>query len=167
MKPQIATNSAQSKRLLDCGVDPNTADMCWIFHNEDGDFRSASYITKNDDGIYWDEDSECEATLSLFTKEFASFDGDLANEEPAWSLEALLALLPKEIYGDDDSMDSYYPSLAKDYPFKVDYSLAYKNAWDNTGKDLFRISDESPIEACVKAIKWLVANGYKLNESKL
>lgn len=165
MKPQIATHPAQSKRLLDCGVDSNTADMCWIFHNEDGYFRSASHITKNEDGVYWDEDFECEATLSLFTKEFASFDRDLANEEPAWSLEALLMVLPKEIYGDDDSMDSYYPSLAKDYPFKKDYALSYMNAWDNAGAQLFRMSDESPVETCVKAIEWLVANGYKLNVS--
>lgn len=31
-------------------------------------------------------------------------------------------------------------------------------------KVFYKLWDKSPIEACVKAIEWLTANGYKLNE---
>ncbi len=70
MKQTIATTPEQSARLKACGVDPKTADMCW---RKDIIFPNKQVLTIKEP--YWDEDI------------------------PAWSLSALLSLLPKEING--------------------------------------------------------------------
>ena len=62
----MATTKEQSRRLLACGVSPDTADMCWTRFEPDGE-----------------------------KYEFASL-----SPIPAWSLSALLGLLPKEIVTD-------------------------------------------------------------------
>lgn len=80
---------------------------------------------------------------------------------PAWSLSALLGLLPKEICDEND--DSYYFSLAQEYPLNADYRAAYKyysvDECDYVGR-----RSSQPIEACVQLIEWLKENNYKLNE---
>lgn len=83
------------------------------------------------------------------------------NNEPAWSLSALLALLPKEICNNCD--DPYYFSLAKEMASSDDYRAAYKPCWFE-GEDLIYKRSLSPIEACVQMIEWLVDSEYKLNE---
>lgn len=80
---------------------------------------------------------------------------------PAWSLSALLGLLPKEIY--DESGDSFYFSLAKEFPLSEDYHAAYKYCWADDDAFVGRRSS-CPIEACVQLIEWLTSTGYKLNE---
>lgn len=79
---------------------------------------------------------------------------------PAWSLPALMAMLPKELY--DESDDMYYFAIAKDMPFKDDYSLCYKSCWFE-GVQLIIKRDICPIEACVQMIEWLKENDYELN----
>ena len=79
---------------------------------------------------------------------------------PAWSLSALLGLMPKEIY--DEGCDSYFFSLAKEFPLTEEYGAAYIPCWDK-GDAIVRKRDNSPIEACVQLIEWLVENSYQLN----
>lgn len=81
---------------------------------------------------------------------------------PAWSLNALLGLIPHVIELDDDT--ECYFCLAKDYPASEDYSAAYLECWTLDHESIVRIRDNSPIEACVRLIEWLVENNYKLNE---
>lgn len=80
---------------------------------------------------------------------------------PAWSLSALLGLLPKEIY--DENVDGYFFSLAKEFTLSEEYGAAYVPYWDK-GDAIVRKRDNDPIEACVQLIEWLTNNGYKLNE---
>lgn len=143
MKIEIATSREQSERLLKCGVDPKTADMVWTTFDNDGEKS-----TKLD-------------VMDEYAYEFASL-----HPIPAWSLSALLALLPKEIYSHDDNV-LYYPSLTRDYPFKPDYALAYRNAWVNDEEELFRTHSESPIEACVKAVEWFKSKDYEFETESL
>ena len=77
MKTEIATTKEQSRRLLACGVSPDTADMCWTRFESDG------------------EKYEQLSVMDESTYEFASL-----SPIPAWSLSALLGLLPKEIVTD-------------------------------------------------------------------
>lgn len=146
MTAAIATTSSQSSRLLACGTSADTADM------------SIRTITEPmiKDIAQWE-------TPILLTMPYASakdiYRGDYV--EPAWSLGALLGLLPKEIY--DGNSDSYYFSLAKEFPLSEEYGAAYIPCWDN-GNAIVRRRDDSPIEACVQLIEWLTANGYKLND---
>lgn len=133
MERQIATTREQSDRLLKCGVPTYAADM------------TLSYCKG---GFY-----ELMAT---------PFHYGCFNEEdaPAFSLGCLLSLLPKEIY--DESGDSFCFSLAKEFPLSEEYGAAYIPCWDK-GDAIVRKRDNSPIEACVQLIEWLMENGYKLN----
>lgn len=139
MKPQIATTPEQSKRLLACGVNPDSADMFYT-----------NYTTKPNDK------APCTKTAPLGIRK------DLI---PAWSLSALLALLPTSL---TSAMgNKYMLELSK---------LRMHNAWEvqwfngrerwctvDKDKKYHKLWDESPLEACVKAIEWLTANGYTLN----
>lgn len=135
----IATTQDQSQRLLRCGVSADTADMIYQMP-----ITVSQKATREDIHLV----RQADKTL---------FDTDI----PAWSLSALLRLLPKEICDEND--DSYHFSLAQEYPLNADYRAAYKyysvDECDYVGK-----RSSCPIEACVQLIEWLKENGYKLNE---
>lgn len=136
MERQIATTSEQSTRLLRCGVSAETADM-------------ARYEDDEVPMMPWDWTT-----------------GSYGGTFPAWSLSALLSLLPTSILS--PMGNEYMLELSK---------LRMHDAWEVqwfSGRDRFRtydkkknfhkLWDKSPIEACVKAIEWLKENNYKLNE---
>lgn len=133
MERQIATTREQSNRLLQCGVPAYAADM------------TLSYCKG---GFY-----ELMAT---------PFHYGCFNEEdaPAFSLSCLLSLLPKEIY--DENGDSYYFSIAKEFPLTEEYGAAYIPCWEK-GDAIVRKRDNNPIDACVQLIEWLAEDGYNLN----
>ncbi|MCM1220082.1 MAG: hypothetical protein NC548_36885 [Lachnospiraceae bacterium] len=135
MKKSISTSIEQSRRLLSCGVDPKTADMVWLNRGQYPAFLSFN--------------EGCNRAIPEV--------GDV----PAWSLSALLALLPKEIY--DDDTDSYYFSLSKEFPLSEEYGVAYIPCWEK-GDAIVRKRYDSPIEACVQMIEWLCESGYSLNK---
>lgn len=137
MKTEIATTKEQSRRLLACGVSADTADM----HIDD-------YV---------------ELWASPYKDSQRKDEKDFI---PAWSLSALLGLLPTSILS----------PMGNKYMLELS-SLRMHDAWEVqwfNGREKFRtydkqkvfhkLWDKSPIEACVKAIEWLAANGYKLNE---
>lgn len=149
----IATTQAQSQRLLRCGVSADTADMCY------------------DSGA-----------LSLMDYDSAVHERDSRRETyqvaPAWSLSALLSnVLPKHL---DD-----FPFTQRIQPFSDGeiceiedndecvlnggVKLSYEeNAWvvdyDWDGFTGVLPNADNPIEACVRAIELLYANGYNFNE---
>lgn len=138
MKIQIATTREQSDRLLKCGVPTYAADM------------TLSYCKG---GFY-----ELMAT---------PFHYGCFNEEdaPAFSLGCLLGLLPTSLLG--PTGNEYMLELSK-----LRMHCAWEVQWWNgrsrfttydKEKKFHKLWDKSPIEACVKAIEWLTANGYKLN----
>lgn len=83
------------------------------------------------------------------------------NPTPAWSLSALLGLIPHvvEVYDDGDC----YFSLAQKFPASEDYHAAYKYCWADDDALVGKRSS-CPIEACVQLVEWLKENNYKLNE---
>lgn len=80
MTTNIATTPSQSRRLLQCGVDPETADMSWV--------RGAANVSDGDLSLH--------PYLRMQRINWQSMRGR-SEITPAWSLSALLALLPKEI----------------------------------------------------------------------
>lgn len=121
MKHQIATNPSQSKRLLACGVDPNTADMCYVGG--------------------WSP--ECAIPFSKCNKE----------DTPAWSLSALLALLPRTItHKGRTNIFGLYHEEEKD-----------GGQWNCSCHGTVFFLEDTPFEAIIKMIEWLTANGYPLN----
>lgn len=132
MKTNIATNSLQSQRLLRCGVSADTADMHISNYGDLWAYPFKDNQRKNEKGF-----------------------------APAWSLSALLGLIPHiiEVYDDGD----YYFSLAQEFPASEDYHAAYKFCWADDDAFVGKRSS-CPIEACVQLIEWLKENNYKLNE---
>lgn len=134
MKTTIATTKEQSDRLLRCGVSVDTADMCY------------------DSG-----------TLSLMKYHDAICERDSRGENyevvPAWSLSALLELLPK-----------FIPDAGGDFSYALKIQPCNLPGWTvcyyayslDKGKGYHR--SEDVIEACVQLIEWLTANGYKLHD---
>jgi hypothetical protein len=137
MNTNIATTKEQSQRLLRCGVSADTADMVWTRFESDGE--------KYEQLSVMDESAYEVASLTPI---------------PAWSLGALLGLLPKRIKRGDCS--DYTLELSCDGCFwDLEYIYARYRGEDDS---LVLFEDADPIEVCVKAIEWLTNNGYKLNK---
>lgn len=81
---------------------------------------------------------------------------------PAWSLSALLDLLPTSI---TDENGTYFQLQLTAYPHEEDCYKWCLSYYDIGGEiTLLYIEAPDPIEACVRMIEKLTANGYKLNE---
>ena len=141
MKSNIATDGSQSQRLLRCGVPADTADMI---------------------GVEPDYGYECEP--------WSSMQGhDTHGYFPAWSLSALLGLLPKEI---DIDGYKYRISIYFESPDEPvignQWCLYYKPKKHSEKSRIDDVPMYAPdlIESAVKMIEWLTANGYKLNDCR-
>lgn len=85
MNYPIATTLEQSARLIACGIHPNTADMCWTrrTHRIDGTPIKKTHQKEN----LW---------LGFPCKRILE-DNEQRIDTPAWSLSALLSLIPQRI----------------------------------------------------------------------
>ncbi len=137
MKANIATTKEQSARLLQCGVSADTADM-------------ARYEDDEVPMMPWDWTT-----------------GSYGGTFPAWSLSALLGLLPKEI-----DIDGYKHRISiyfenPDEPvIGNQWCLYYKPKKHNEKSRIDDVPMYAPdlIECCILMIEWLTRNKYKLNE---
>lgn len=137
MKTNIATTQDQSDRLLRCGVPADTADMCW-----------AKLKSPSIEGY----------TYALISENYLK---RRSSDEfvPAWSLSALLGLLPFKIHS---GKYEYWLDIAP-----MDYGKQWSIGYYCIEK--LRVikgltHTDSLIECAVQAIEWLTANGYKLND---
>lgn len=141
MKTNIATTREQADRLLQCGVPAESADMCLI------------------NGTL---------TLESYREAKSPIDGFMHDYEvvPAFSLSALLSLLPKEI---DIDGYPYRISIYFENPDEPvignQWCLYYKPKKHNEKSRIDDVSMYAPdlIECAVLMVEWLTANGYKLN----
>lgn len=131
----IATTKEQCVRLLRSVVSADTADM---------------YINNYDE--LW----------ACPFKDCARKDEE--GFAPAWSLSRLLGLLPKEIKVDESPYDEVQKYGLLIYPFMDGWQVEYQYCENDECHCLKCVHGTDPIEACVKAIEWLSANGYKLND---
>ncbi len=122
MITKICTDVEQSNKLIELGIDVNTADMCYHFIE----------INKTPLCIRWEK----------------VHDDEKGNSIPAWSLAALLAILP--------ILDNRSSVLSKtfDGEYRVVYhSTAYEKA-------IITGDYDNPIDACYEMI-------LKLHEQKM
>lgn len=139
MKIQIATSPEQSARLEACGVDLSTADMMWKEDMTDIRLQVLNHP--------WIENLR------------------RLHYSPAWSFAALFNLLPNCL---TSPMGTEYRLELSMLRIHTQYEVQWFSGHDrlhpkdNNGK-FVRLWDESPIEACVKAIEWLTSKGIKLN----
>ena len=132
MKTNICTTQDQSARLLKCGVPAESADMS---------------IDANTDKLY----------LSAYSERV-----DKVHEVPAWTLSRLLTLLPKEIKVDESPYDEIQKYGLLIYPHMGGWQSDYQYCEDDECHCLKCVYGADLIEACVEAIEWFSANGYKL-----
>ena len=130
MKPQIATTIDQSQCLIACGVNPDSADMAWK-----EDLTSIRLEVLNHPWI--------ENLQNL-------------HYSPAWSLSALLELMPSPIYDEH----------RKQFTFRLLPTCGNK-AWvceyDGHSTCLYQSNGAESIEAVVRMIETLMFHGYTLN----
>lgn len=154
MTTSIATTRKQSARLLQCGVSAESADMCYQFIDE---------CYNNADNPICSTPKEQYATVSGY-----GFGDHRIHITPAWSLNALLSLLPKEIaIGGYTYRISIYFENPDEPVLGNQWCLYYKPKKKHNGKS--RIDDvpryaPDLIECAVLMIEWLTANNYKLNQ---
>lgn len=139
---KICTSIEQSKKLIELGIDVNTADM--YYPNRVGIDNYALPI-------------EWKNGLSL-----------LSQEIPAWSLTALMNLLPSEFTTENEFGKYKYEIKIRKYKLadNVDiYQIAYGNyKWYEDGshswKDMINTGEkEELLDAAFDMICWLKENG--------
>lgn len=136
---KICTSVEQSKKLIELGIDVNTADMYWWFTSK------RSYIEAMDDG------------------DFNEMEGHIR----AWSLSALMNLLPSEFTEKGEYSETTYRIDIRKYALTDDvdiYQIAYGNYhWYEDGshswKDMVNSGEkEELIDAVFQMIIWLKEN---------
>lgn len=139
---KICTSVEQSKKLIELGIDVNTADMDYI---------------------------PCVNDMSTYSCVINEWNNE--HEEnwiPAWSLTALLKLIKSEIYGETIYGDTItYKVDFRKYKFTDDfdlYQIAYGSIkFDEDGHDSFTDmintgEKEDPIDAAFQMVVWLKEN---------
>ena len=119
MTTKICTSVKQSKKLLELGIDVNTADMYW-----DYDVQKHEHYPMVIDNQF-DDTCIC-----------------------AWSLAALLELMPT-----DDKKDEYYVDTESHSDY---HTVNYRNCWDGCVHSEY--SEESLLGAAFKMVCWLKEN---------
>ena len=112
---KICTTIEQSKKLIELGIDVNTADMCW----QNNEFPIGFY---DDDAV------------------------------PAWSLTALLGLMPKIYEYENDPEDGgCQPNLCKGWD---------NNQWHIVYRPSLYITDwyDDSLDAAFEMVVWLKEN---------
>lgn len=140
------TSIEQSKKLLELGLSPKSADMC--------------YKTVDVDNAESDEDCVFDLVCKPYT-EYLKYVIPLGlnyKAIPCWSLGALLEVMPAVMMVDDD----FFYQI-QDRGIGGSYSYIYKNPlkkpWEN-GCWLHGTVDDSPTEAVYNMVVWLLENGY-------
>lgn len=137
MKTFMATTQEQSTHLIELGLDPDTADMCWTNHY----FDSMMSYTR------------LESTKPSKYKEMLDYfhvHGPFI--EPAWSLTALLDMMPE--------INNQLPDLRK----CIDgYCVAYSDKITRDADSQWQ-DGKTPVEAAYKMMCWLFERGYIKNK---
>lgn len=128
---KICTSIEQSKKLMELGIDINTADMYW----------------KN--GVLSDKYIQCFTPFVCGDyQDGLDFDYDI----PAWSLSALLGLTPRLYEFENDQDDGgCQPNLCKGWD---------NNSWHIVYRSTIYITEwyDEPIDAAFEMICWLLEN---------
>ena len=132
---KIGTSLEQSKKLIELGIDVNTADMCWCIRK-----------------LQWGEINETIIAYPMLPNQEKSGDFKFI---PAWSLSALLELLPETICFEDNENDYAIEILIENGL----YYLSYGNPLEH---DVINVKPQACffVDVCVDMI-------VKLHEKNL
>lgn len=139
LNEKFATSINQGKELINLGLDPSTADLCWT--NES--FKGPGYVEQFE--IFPKSYNYVRNLYDDYNKRFVSVGGILAwDVVPAWSLSKLIRLMPTlvENYG--------RLNIVRNGEEVIEFRY---------GTDIIFGSPDY-VDAAVDMIKWLIQNGY-------
>ena len=119
---KICTSIEQSQKLIELGIDVNTADM-YYFIADNLKQQEMNYAIRIGTPI-------------------------VKTDIPAWSLTALLELMPT-----DDKKDEYYVATESHSDY---HTVCYRNCWDGCIHSEY--SEESLLDAAFEMVCWLLEN---------
>ena len=136
---KICTSIEQSRKLIELGIDVNTADMRYGYIAP-YDFSDRMY-----DGGY----DEVPYPKDFLKKNPYFSENEYDGELPAWSLTALMELMPDKISIDNES---YYLSFTKK-------SVEFRGpiTWDGQKTKSFEM--DNILDAAFEMVVWLKENG--------
>jgi hypothetical protein len=137
---QLATTIEQSQHLLDLGLSADTADMC---------FDKGTDLTK--------AHLECDNFITYFTNDEYPEVAD--RYVPAWSLGALLELMPPYLFEWERGIDL---NIYRNLNGKGWHCSYMPNNINDMQKDKFRqiTNGDTTLEATYNMVVWLLENGY-------
>lgn len=140
---KICTSLEQSKRLIELGIDVNTADMYWL--NRHIDLTETKYEL-----FVVDRSNE-------YVDFFNSYAVAVDNNEiiHVWSLSALVELMPCKIIEEGETYILLITHGVIQYPM---LSTLWPSLYDAKGDTL--------IDAAVEMIEWLSENNYLIKEAE-
>ena len=124
------TNIEQSKKLLELGLSPESADMCYL-------------------PIHLGEEHHWTASLSSYSECTKMTDVSIEYCIPCWSVGALLELMPR-LYKVEFNL--VIPGISKELPY-----IAFDDCNNNIHEDY---EGTTILEATYNMIIWLLENGY-------
>lgn len=142
---KICTSPEQSRRLIELGIDVNTADMWWTERYKGRTTMDFQYIVDEEPYYY----------LSFIKPSNDNYSQDTIKDIPAWSLSALLELIPPYLGEFKDGIDF---GFSKAINGKW-YSAYYIKLNDN-GLASFNmtVTGDTAIDAVFEMIVWLKEN---------
>lgn len=129
-RPLGWTTIEEAKRLVEAGLDPNTADMSYNF-----------VVCKVRDG---------NAVEDWLLMPSPIDDRQPYEQLPCWSLGALIELMPKKIRA------NYLYAINIFTTYRNKYCVSYHSIYYN----IYAESESTLIESVVKCVIWLIQNGY-------
>lgn len=127
---KICTTIEQSKKLIELGIDVNTADMCY-----------PPYYMSDENSLYYAKKAE-NFTVAELSQNRSNKDEYI----PAWSLTALFDLLPEH---------TRIPSRLK----QNKYMFNYHNGIVEFGDDCHKDKSTNLFDAVFEMVVWLKENG--------
>ena len=128
------TSIEQSRRLIELGLSPETADMCYMYTKFDGESEP---------------------------QYFASLSKAKTNDIPCWSEGALLELIPSHLGEFEDGIDF---GLSKAFNNKWFCAHYLQMKEDDNGellmKSIITVTGKTSIEALYKLVCWLIENNH-------
>ena len=137
----ICTTIKQSKKLLELGLDPITSDMYW-------GLKGSLMHPSDEYELNIGRDPAIEHNLFSYREGYTI---------PAWSLSALLEIMPKV----DDTISICIPNFFKYYPKKEYERYICSYIRENlVACSIMQFSSTNLIEAAYNMVIWLLENNY-------
>lgn len=140
------TTIEQSKKLVELGLNPDTADMKWYYWKDEIDAPKVP-------------------TLGFDKAVLESYKNTQAVYLPCWSLGALLEVMPPYLFEFERGIDLNIYRNLNGKGWHVSYM---PNNVESMQKDKFRqiTNGNTPLEAAYSMVIWLLENGYIKTENR-